>query len=261
MGTASSKLDLTLAPSVRAQHAALDAARRNGAAAGGIGAPMADSVPSPSAELRIDFVSDVVCPWCFIGLRRLEQAMERLRVPAEAVVFHPFELDPSVPPEGVDLREHLRSKHQAAPERLFGHVVAAAKESGIDLDFAKVERRPSTLKAHALIAAAQSAGLPAGAPHALVRSIFEAYFLEGKDVGDAAFLSELGVRHGLAREAIAALLADAGVLAETRRTAGELAAQGIGGVPFVVIQDKVAISGAQPTETFVQAIERARAPS
>jgi predicted DsbA family dithiol-disulfide isomerase len=213
---------------------------------------------APSSGFRIDFVGDIVCPWCFIGLTRLDQARERTGVPPEAVVFHPYELDPAVPPEGVDLRERLRNRYQAAPSSVFERVVLAAKESGIPLDFANVQRWPNTLKAHVLVAAAQSAGLPAGAPHALVRSLFAAYFLEGMDIGDSAVLLEVGVRHGLARDSTRALLADAGVLAETRRIAGELAAQGIGGVPFVVIQDKLAVSGAQPTDTFVKAIERAR---
>src|SRR5580658_347341 len=118
--------------------------------------------------LSIDIVSDVICPWCFIGARRLDQALASLTEPITAEVsFHPFLLDPKTPPEGADLRERLRAKYGVDPERMFARVEAAARESGIPLDFSKVRRTPSTVAAHTLLDAAY----PKGTQHALAGAL------------------------------------------------------------------------------------------
>jgi predicted DsbA family dithiol-disulfide isomerase len=137
---------------------------------------------------------------------------------------------------------------------MFGRVEAAARESGIALDFAKVRRTPNTLKAHALLGAAKDKGTQ----RALARALFTAYFLEGRDIGDEAVLTELAVAHGLTGEEASAVLADRAVLDETRTEAAELAGQGIGGVPFTVFDGKLAVSGAQSVDVFRQAIAQAR---
>jgi predicted DsbA family dithiol-disulfide isomerase len=206
------------------------------------------------SALTIDFVSDVICPWCFIGFTRLEQALEQSGETGAEVTLRPFQLDPSTPPEGADLRERLAKKYGVDPEKMFGRVEAAARESGIALDFAKVRRTPNTLKAHALIGASKAKGTQ----RALARALFAAYFLEGRDLSDDAVLSDLAVAHGFSAEEASALLADRAVLEETRSEAAELAGQGIGGVPFTVFDGKLAVSGAQPVEAFREAITRAR---
>lgn len=202
--------------------------------------------------MKIDFVSDVICPWCFIGLARLEQALSERASDAE-IVFHPFQLDPSTPPEGADLRERLRAKYGVDPERMFARVTAAAKESGIAIDFRKVRRTPNTLKAHALIGAAEDAR----SQHRLARALFEAYFQEGLDVGDEDVLTDAAEKAGMARGRAAAVLADPAALERAQNEARALSAQGIGGVPFVVFDGKVAVSGAQPPEVFTRAMSRA----
>lgn len=201
--------------------------------------------------LTIDFVSDIICPWCFIGLTRVEQAVAQAGATV-AIRMHPFQLDPGTPPEGQDLRERLRSKYGGDPEKMFERVEQAARESGIPLDFQKVRRTPNTLKAHALLGAA----VDKGTQLALGRALFEAYFLEGKDVGDEATLVELGSRHGFSREEAAAALADSELLAATREATRQ-ASQEISGVPFVVVGRKLAVSGAQPVDIFREVIERA----
>jgi predicted DsbA family dithiol-disulfide isomerase len=206
------------------------------------------------SALTIDFVSDVICPWCFIGFTRLEQALAQAGEGAAEITLRPFQLDPTTPPEGADLRERLAKKYGVDPEKMFGRVEAAARESGIALDFTKVRRTPNTLKPHVLIGAAKDKGTQ----RALARAMFAAYFLEGRDLSDDAVLVELAVAHGFTAEEATAVLADPQVLAQTRVEAAELADQGIGGVPFTIFEGKLAVSGAQPVESFRSAIEQAR---
>jgi predicted DsbA family dithiol-disulfide isomerase len=206
------------------------------------------------SALTIDFVSDVICPWCFIGFTRLEQALAQAGEDAAEVTLRPFQLDPTTPPEGADLRERLAKKYGVDPDKMFGRVEAAARESGIALDFTKVRRTPNTLKPHMLIGAAKAKGTQ----RAFARAMFAAYFLEGRDLSDDAVLVELAVAHGFTAEEATAVLADPEVLAQTRDEAKDLAGQGIGGVPFTIFEGKLAVSGAQPVEAFRSAIEQAR---
>ncbi|WP_169928437.1 DsbA family oxidoreductase [Labilithrix luteola] len=203
-------------------------------------------------DVSIDIVSDIVCPWCFIGSRRVEQALEGLDVRAK-VAFHPFLLDPSLPAEGVDLRERLAKRYNVDPDRMFGRVEEAARQSGIPLDFAKVRRMPSTVKGHTLVRHAEALGTQP----ALARALFAAYFLEGRDIGDTTTLADIAEQHGFTRDAALALLSNDAELEETKAIARSFSERGITGVPFVIVNDKVAINGAQPVEIFQQAITRA----
>lgn len=205
------------------------------------------------AALRIDFVSDVICPWCFIGFTRLEQAVAAAGEEAD-ITMRPFQLDASTPPEGADLRERLAKKYGLDPEKMFGRVEAAARESGIPLDFTKVRRTPNTLKSHVLLGAAKAKGTQL----ALTRALFQAYFLEGRDLSDEATLLAIATAHGFDADEARALVSDPKALEETQTEAAELSAQGISGVPFTIFEGKLAVSGAQPLEVFQQAMTRAR---
>lgn len=204
-------------------------------------------------ELAIDVVSDVVCPWCLIGVRRLERALEAFPDLRAEIRFHPFLLDPSTPDEGVDLRERLRAKYGVAPERMFASVEAAARESGIPLDFAKVTRSVPTTRAHTLLRRA----IDKGTQRALKRALLDAYFLEGRDVGGIDELVAIASDHGFDPDEARALLRDDAELRRTRDEAAAVAAQGIGGVPFFVFAERLAFSGAQPVETMKKVIARA----
>jgi predicted DsbA family dithiol-disulfide isomerase len=204
-------------------------------------------------SLSIDVVSDVVCPWCLIGSRRLEQALAELPDVKATVVFRPFLLDPTAAPEGGDLRERLRAKYGVDPEVMFGRVEAAAKDSGIPLDFAKVRRWASTVGAHTLLRHA----IAKGTQPALARALFDAYFLEGRDIGDASVLASIAEAHGFGADEATALVTDAAELAATKAEAVAASRRGISGVPFVILDGRLAVSGAQPVATFKAAIERA----
>lgn len=206
-------------------------------------------------RLTIDVVSDVVCPWCLIGVRRLDQALETFSDLEAEVRFHPFLLDPSTPDEGVDLRERLLRKYGIPAERMFARVEAAARESGIPLDFAKVTRSVATTRAHTLIRRAADKGTQ----RALKSALLDAYFLEGRDVGDVDVLVEIASAHGFEPDEARALVRDDAELRATREVAASMAAQGIDGVPFFIVGERFAFSGAQPVETMKTVIERALA--
>jgi predicted DsbA family dithiol-disulfide isomerase len=205
-------------------------------------------------NLEIDVVSDVICPWCFIGSRRLEHA---LTPPPSGitvdVTFRPFLLDPSTPREGVDLRERLRAKYGGDPEKMFASVEAAAHASGIPLDFSRVRRTPSTVAAHTLLRHA----IPRGTQVAFVGALFAAYFLEGRDVGDVDVLAAIAGGHGFDADEVTRIVADENELFLTRGEAQQAAANGVRGVPFFVLGGRLAVSGAQPTEVLRSAIARA----
>lgn len=201
--------------------------------------------------LRITVVSDVVCPWCMIGEKRLEDALAaRPDVPYE-LTFLPFLLDPTTPAEGRDLRESLRTKYRVDPESMFGRVEQAARESGIPLDFAKVRRMPNTVAAHVLIDAAEAHGTQAG----LAKALFAAYFLHGEDVSDPDVLARVATGHGFDREEAYAIVTDEQAKQRIRAFADEQTRSGVTGVPFFVFDDAYAVSGAQHVDTFVKVID------
>jgi predicted DsbA family dithiol-disulfide isomerase len=199
-----------------------------------------------SQPYRIEVVSDFVCPWCFIGTRRLEQVLEGKDA---NVSYRPFLLDPRVPIEGVDLRENLKRKF-GNPEPMFGRVEEAARAAGIALDFTKVRRYPSTVPAHALTRAAADKGTQ----RALSNALFEAYFLAGRDIGALDVLQDVASAHGFDRDEVTRIVEDPAELDRSRKEAAEMAAEGISGVPFFVFGEKYAFSGAQPRAVFEKAL-------
>lgn len=202
--------------------------------------------------LSVDIVSDVVCPFCFIGKRRVEQALAEEGITDAEVTFHPFLLDPGTPREGEDLRARLQKKYGGDPEQMFGRVEAMAQESGIPLDFAKVRLAANTVGAHTLLRHAKAKGTQT----ALAEALFAGYFLDGLNVGDDEVLVSLATKHGFDATEARALLASEDERRETRAEAEDAARQGIRGVPFVVFGGELAVSGAQPVTVFRQAVAR-----
>lgn len=219
-----------------------------------------------SGELVVDIVSDVVCPWCYIGKRKLETALADLRArePRLAMIrrWHPFQLNPELPQQGIDRAAYLEAKFggKARAAEIYTRVQGAGAEVGIAFDFERIERQPNTLDAHRLIAWAQQRG-DAEATDALMEALFRAYFIDGRMIGDhdelvriagAAGFSEVETRSMLASE-----LGRIDVLAEDR----EARAVGIGGVPFFIFNGKTAVSGAHDPPALLEAIGAARAAS
>lgn len=207
--------------------------------------------------VQIEVVSDVVCPWCFIGKRRLEAALRALReatdAPSVAVAWRPFQLNPDLPDEGMDREAYVRRKFGANAGQVYGRVSAVGREVGIDFDFTAIRRQPNTLAAHQLIALAGSAGRQ----DAMVERLFRAYFLEAADLTQSQVLVDLAVQAGLEREVVEADLADSARNWAVANEEQAARAMGVEGVPFFVFDRRLAVSGAQEPEVLVQAIRRA----
>jgi predicted DsbA family dithiol-disulfide isomerase len=204
--------------------------------------------------VAIDLFTDIVCPWCFLGNERLERVLAA-GGQAAAVSHHPFLLDPHTPPEGKDIPAMLRQKYGVDPQQVWGRLEAEARKSGIEVDLSKVRYAYPTLRAHTLIRLAAAKGTQ----RALVRDLFRANFLEALNISDLDVLTEIALRHGFLADEVAHRLTDERELAVTRAEAAQAAADGITGVPFYVLDQRYAISGAQPEEVLRAAIERTAA--
>lgn len=218
-------------------------------------------MPEPAQQkLTIDVVSDVVCPWCYVGKRRLEAALAGL-VAGEPhvrplVSWHPFQLNPDLPRSGIDRRQYLEAKFggPARADEIYERVRAAGRSVGIPFAFERIERQPNTLDAHRLIAWAQAQG----DADALVERLFRAYFLEGLYVGDRETLATLAGEAGYDGDAARLHLASEAGLAEVTAMDRRVRELGVTGVPFFIFDGKVAVSGAQEPQTLLDAIDQAR---
>jgi predicted DsbA family dithiol-disulfide isomerase len=207
-----------------------------------------------NARVSIDFVSDVSCPWCVIGLRALEQAVANLHEEVDAEIrFQPFELNPQMPPEGQDLDEHLLQKYGATPEQFAG-TRRAISERGEELGFIfRMDRRNriyNTFDAHRLLHWAEEEGRQLELKHAL----FRVYFTEGENPGDHAVLTRVAGEVGLDAARAAAILATDEYADEVRERERYWTSVGISAVPAVIVNGKYLIQGGQPASTFEQAL-------
>ena len=199
-----------------------------------------------SDPLPITVYSDVICPWCYVGKRRLETALASPGMPA-AMQFswRPFELNPDMPAEGMERQAYRARKFGAARSaELDAAMAETGREAGIDFAFARMQRTPNTRLAHRLI----WEGERQGAQDAIVNRLFRAYFEEGADIGSAAVLQGLAAEAGLDADGVKAALTGANSLKAVTELEQQGYAMGIQGVPFFILMAKYAISGAQPPE-------------
>jgi predicted DsbA family dithiol-disulfide isomerase len=210
---------------------------------------------SASSKLAIDVISDVVCPWCYIGKRLLERAIAlKPDIPVE-VRFRPYFLNPWVPPEGMSREDYLIAKFGSV-ERYNSNnnrVVEAAAAIGLAYNRDKIKRQPNTLDCHRLILWAEAAGKAA----AMKQRLMEIYFSEGGDLSQAEVLVGAATDCGLDGEEVRSLLASQQNVELVEREAQSAKEAGIDGVPCFIIGGTIALSGAQPPEYLAAAIERA----
>lgn len=214
---------------------------------------------SAQAPIVIDVVSDVVCPWCYIGKRRLERALAlRPEVPVE-VRWRPFFLNPWVPREGISREEYLTTKFGSvdAYKRMAPRVVAAAAAEGLTYALDKIARQPNTIDCHRLILWAHQRGDAA----AMKQRLMELYFAEGADLSDHAVLAEAARAGGLDPEDARRDLASDKDVALVTQEAERATEAGINGVPFYIFGNRLGVSGAQAPEVLAEAIDRARVES
>jgi len=208
--------------------------------------------------MKIDFVSDVSCPWCVIGLKSLEAAMGRIgnEIPID-LHFQPFELNPDMPPHGEDVGEHIAHKYGLSPDdvaRNRERIRAAGEGVGFDFRMDQRSRIYNTFDAHRLLhwAALESADAALRLKHAL----FAAYFTNGKDPSSHAVLLDAAVASGLDAEQARTVLASDAFTDQVRAQQRFYRQQGINGVPAIIINDRHLIQGGQPSDVFEQALRQ-----
>lgn len=204
-------------------------------------------------KLSVDVISDVICPWCFIGKRRLEKAIAVADLQV-SVQWRPYQLNPTMPKGGISRKEY-RTRKFGSWERsmeLDAKVVTVGESEGIHFAFDKIERTPNTVDAHRLIWFADQHGCQ----DAVVEALFQAYFTEGQDIGNRETLIKVVTEAGLDRQAVETMLdSDEGLdlIAKSREMSQQF---GVDGVPFFIINQKLTLAGAQDSETFVEAFRQ-----
>ncbi len=214
-----------------------------------------------SKQIRIDFVSDISCPWCVIGLKSLEQALDRVKdVVGAEIHFQPFELNPAMAPGGQDIGEHLAEKYGANEEQRAQTrevIRARAAELGFDFNMETRSRIYNTFDAHRLLHWADTQGRE----HALKTALFEAYFTKDENPGDHGVLARVAGEVGLDSAEAARILATGAYTDEVRQREHFYQRAGISSVPAIIINERHLISGGQPPEVFEQALRTIAAQS
>ena len=204
--------------------------------------------------MKIDIISDTVCPWCLIGKRKLEKALEQRPDLNVEIAWHPFQLHPDMPVEGADRKEFIAKKFGSSERarELYNNIEQAGNAVGVDFNFSKIERSPNTLNSHRLIKWAASAG----AQDEIVEILFRRFFMDGEDLGDIEVLVQAAAEAGMDTTIVRDLLnsdRDLDMVAQEDARAREM---GVSGVPFFIVDEKYAVSGAQDSSVFLQIIEK-----
>lgn len=208
--------------------------------------------------IKLDILSDPICPWCFIGKARLDQALINHPDHPFTIEWHPFQLNPGMPAGGMDRREYLETKFggRANALKVYGQIAQAAEESGLEIDFAAIERTPNTLDAHRLI---HWAGIE-GRQTAVVTALFKAYFQEGKDIEDPATLRAIAEGAEMDGDMIARLLASDADRADIIARDSHARQRGVNSVPTFIVANTHVVPGAQPPELWEQVIAELAGP-
>lgn len=205
--------------------------------------------------MHVEIYSDIVCPWCFIGKRRWEQAIESAGYANRVdMIWRPFQLNPTMPKSGMDRRTYLEGKFGGAEARreIEERLAKAGEADGIVFAFGRIARTPNTFDAHRLMWFAQQHKKQDD----LAEGLFHAYFSEGRDIGDAQTLVDIAAEIGLDRDEVRQFLASDQGVEKVRSEEAAGHRLGIRAVPYFVLNDTYAISGAQPPDIFVSALQK-----
>ena len=202
---------------------------------------------------KIDIISDPICPWCYIGKTRLDRALEANPDHDMIIEWHPFQLNPTMPAEGMDRREYLETKFggQEGAIKVYGQIDQAARDNGLELNFGGIKLTPNTVDAHRLIL---WAGIE-GKQNAVVDRLFKAYFKEGRDISEHSVLVRIADAAGMDGEAIRVLLQGDADAEDIRERDKKSRQSGVQGVPCFVIDNHYVVNGAQPTEMWDSVIK------
>jgi len=207
--------------------------------------------------MQIEVYSDLVCPWCYIGRKRFDAALEQRRDLDVSVHWLPFELNPQLEEQGMDRLKYLAAKFGDASQlqAMQRHIREVGSALGIDFHFELIRRTPNTRAAHSLLALAEETGKQSEVSLAL----FTAYFEQGRDIGDRQVLAEIGQAQGLDPSVVLGALADRRHYPKIVAHEQQAAEWGISGVPTFIFDRRYAISGAQEPQVFLQVFDRLRA--
>ena len=202
--------------------------------------------------VKLDIISDPVCPWCYIGKAHLDRALERAGDHPFEIEWHPFQLNPDMPAEGADRRSYLEAKFggRAQAVKAYAHVSEMAAAAGLVFNFEVMERAPNTLNAHRLI---HWAGIERR-QSLVVSALFRAYFTEGRDIGDAEVLADIADSAGMDGAVVARLLASDADMADIRSRDAHSREMGVNSVPTFIVDHRHAVPGAQPPEMWDKVI-------
>ncbi len=203
--------------------------------------------------VKLDILSDPICPWCYIGKTYLDRALEARPDHPFAIEWHPFQLNPDMPAEGMDRRAYLEAKFGGSDgaKQVYGRIEDTAKAAGLAIDFDAIQRTPNTIDAHRLI---HWSGLE-GRQTATVTRLFKAYFEQGQDIGDRAVLLDIAEGVGLDRAMIERLLDSDADLEDIRAHDAHARERGVTGVPTFVLANTHVLPGAQPTELWTNVLD------
>ena len=214
-------------------------------------------------NVAIDIVADFVCPWCFIGKARLDAAVRLVQEKHPQTRFQfnwlPYFLNPDTPPAGETYRAFLEAKFGGAKavDAMQENVAEAGRADGVSFDFARIAKRPNTLRAHRLLYRAQSLGHPPAEIAALVDRLFRAHFQRGEDIGDVATLASIAAECGDTKEAVTAYLESDADVSKLKSLAAQVGKLGVDGVPFFIIERRLSVAGAQTGVLLAAAILQA----
>jgi predicted DsbA family dithiol-disulfide isomerase len=209
--------------------------------------------------MQIDIISDTVCPWCYIGKRRLERALRLRPEMSFEIRWRPFQLDPSMPPEGIDRKAHIEKKFGSIEKvkPIMTALVEAGKQEGIPFAFDKITRTPNTLNSHRLIRWAHSLGVQ----DEIVEGLFRGYFVEGLDIGNINVLAQIADATGMDGELVEELLNSDADIESVGQQDSMARKFGVQGVPSYLIGGKTLITGAEDAEALANMIDQVIADS
>lgn len=210
---------------------------------------------NPAAALHVEVIADLVCPFCFIGKRRLDEALRAVQGPS-SVSWHPYQINPEIPVDGVPFDVYItrRFGSPANIEPVFARLAGEGADVGIDFRFDRIRHVPQTLPAHQLMQMAASRDLDASA---LADDLMSAFFEEGRNIGDRGVLIDIGARHGLSADAVVAAVESAQLRNIVTTREARVRANGLAGVPGFLLNSRLLVVGAQTTDNIVSAFDRA----
>jgi predicted DsbA family dithiol-disulfide isomerase len=202
---------------------------------------------------KIDIISDPICPWCYIGKTRLDRALETNPNHDFIIEWHPYQLNPTMPKDGMDRREYLETKFggQDGAMKVYSQIDQTAREMGLELNFAGIKRTPNTIDAHRLIMWADIEGCQ----NTVVDRMFKAYFKEGRDISDHSVLVRIATAAGMDGDTTRKLLEGDANIEDIRTRDAKSREAGVQGVPAFIVDNHYVVSGAQPTEMWEQVIK------